>query len=168
MAKVKISVQTIYSCSLERAFKTPMLSDVRKVHTGFMIMPKVTHCTEDETWGQVGGNKKVFVSKSFTQKGGYAGVDTVLERIENEYWKIQVNDFQSWILGFNRFVGEWKTIEVDKNEIQINYTYTLHGKGVLLYPFQWLFAKGFYKIYMRRVLNNIKKMIEDQEPYLYN
>ena len=43
-----ITVKTIYHCSLERAFKTPMLCDVSKVHTGFGIMPKVTHCTEDE------------------------------------------------------------------------------------------------------------------------
>ena len=32
IAKVKIT--TIYECSLERAFKTPMLCDVSKVHTG--------------------------------------------------------------------------------------------------------------------------------------
>jgi 2-succinyl-5-enolpyruvyl-6-hydroxy-3-cyclohexene-1-carboxylate synthase len=37
-----VTVQTIYHCSLERAFKTPMLCDVSKVHTGYGIMPKVT------------------------------------------------------------------------------------------------------------------------------
>jgi hypothetical protein len=43
-----VQVSTIYECSLERAFKTPMLCDVSKVHTGYDIMPRVTHCTDDE------------------------------------------------------------------------------------------------------------------------
>src|SRR5690606_19383964 len=107
----KITVQTIYHCSLERAFKTPMLCDVSKVHTGYGIMPKVTHCTDDESWGQPGSTKKVFVASSPTQKGGFASTDKVIERIENEYWKIEVSEFQSWMLGFSKFVGEWETKE---------------------------------------------------------
>lgn len=78
MMKTTVSVKTIYDCRLERAFKTPMLSDVSKVHTGFGVMPKVTHCTEDQNWGQPGYSKKVFVAKSLTQKGGWASVDTVV------------------------------------------------------------------------------------------
>ena len=72
--QTKIKVTTIYNCSLERAFKSPILCDVTKVHTGFGIMPKVTHCTDDENWGQVGSSKKVYASKSLTQKGGFASV----------------------------------------------------------------------------------------------
>ena len=74
-----IKVTTLYHCTLERAFKTPMLCDVSKVHTGYGIMPKVTHCTEDEHWGKPGFSKKVFVSKSFTQKGGWASNDKIIE-----------------------------------------------------------------------------------------
>ena len=62
----KVTVRTIYNCSLERAFKTPMLCDVTKIHTGYMFMPAVTHCTEDESWGIPGNSKKVFFAKSFT------------------------------------------------------------------------------------------------------
>ena len=54
----KSKVSTIYNSSLEQAFKTPLLCDVSKVHTGYGIMPKVTHCTEDENWGKVGSTKK--------------------------------------------------------------------------------------------------------------
>ncbi len=100
MTQHKVKVTTTYNCSLERAFKTPMLCDVAKVHTGYGIMPKVTHCTEDAQWGQAGFSKKVFVAKSISQKGGWASVDKVIERIENKYWKIEVSDFQSWMLGF--------------------------------------------------------------------
>ncbi|MBL7826694.1 MAG: SRPBCC family protein [Saprospiraceae bacterium] len=165
---VSTTVATTYNCSLERAFKTPMLCDVSKVHTGLGLMPKVTHCTDDETWGHVGGSKKVFVAQSLTQKGGFASVDTVLERIENEYWKIEVSDFQAWMLGFTKFTGEWRTTELEPNKILITYTYTLHASMPLLFPFNWLFTKLFWKRYMKQVLENIRQMIIREEPYLYD
>lgn len=144
-----------------------MLCDVSKVHTGYGIMPKVTHCTEDEHWGKPGSSKKVYVAKSLTQQGGFTSVDKVLERIENEYWKIEVGKFQAWMLGFSRFTGEWRTTEIGKNKIHIEYTYTLHSEMGLLYPLNWLFAKTFWKTYMKRVLENIRRMAYAQEPYLY-
>lgn len=163
----KVSVSTIYHCSLERAFKTPMLCDVTKVHTGFLIIPKVTHCTDDKYWGQPGSSKKVFVAPSITQPGGFASMDKVIERIENKYWKIEVCEFQSRMMGFTRFVGEWQTTELEPAKIRIDYTYTLHSGSLLLYPLNWLFTKTFWRIYMKRVLENIRKMAEGNEPYLY-
>lgn len=162
-----VKTTTIFNCSLSRAFKTPMLCDVTKVHTGKGIMPAVTHCTEDESWGKEGSSKKVHVAKSLTQKGGFGSMDNVVKRIENRYWKIEVNNFQTWMLGFYKFVGEWETIELDKDKIQVNYTYTLAAKGALLYPFQWLFAKLFWKGYMHQVLQNIHQMAKNKEPYLF-
>ena len=67
---------------------------------------------------------------------------SVEERIENKYWKIEVSNFQSWMLGFSKFVGEWKTTELEPNKILIEYTYTLHSDIALLY-LNWLFAKTF-------------------------
>lgn len=163
----KVKVTTIYHCSLERAFKTPMLCDVAKVHTGYGIMPKVTHCTDDDHWGQPGFGKKVFVASSFTQKGGWASVDRVLERIENKYWKIEVSEFQSWMLGFSRFTGEWQTIPLEENKILVEYTYTLHSTVTLLYPLNWLFAHTFWKTYMKRVLENVRQLAYSHEPYQY-
>lgn len=166
--KTTTSVSTLYACSLERAFKTPMLCDVAKVHTGYGIMPRVTHCTEDEDWGKPGSSKKVHVAKSLSQKGGFASVDKVIERRENEYWKIEVDEFQSWMLGFYKFIGEWETKEIEPNKIQIIYTYTLHSKAPLLQPFNWLFAKTFWTRYMKQVLENIRQMVLNEEPYLYD
>ncbi len=163
----KVTISTLYECSLERAFKTPMLCDVAKVHTGYGIMPKVTHTTNDENWGKPGLSKKVYVAKSFTQKGGFASVDTILERIENQYWKFQVDEFQSWMLGFYKFVGEWKTTSLGPNKVLIEYTYSLHSNMPLLYPLNWIFAKTFWKTYMKRVLENVRKMAYQGEPYLY-
>ena len=167
MMTTTVSVQTIYNCSLERAFKTPMLCNISKVHTGFGLMPKVTHCTEDENWGKSGYLKKVFVAKSLTQKGGWASTDQVIERIENKYWKIEVSNFQSWMLGFSKFVGEWETTEMEPNKILIRYTYTLHSDTALLYPLNWLFANTFWSVYMKRVLENIRTLAYQNEPYLY-
>lgn len=165
--KFSTTVKTIYHCSLERAFKSPMLCDISKVHTGYGVMPKVLYCTEDEDWGKPGSKKKVFAAKTISFKGGEVSSDTVIERIENEYWKIEVGDFKSWMLGFTKFVGEWKTTELEPNKIQIDYTYTLHSKAFLLYPLNWLFTKTFWRVYMKRVLRNIEKMALNKEPFLY-
>jgi hypothetical protein len=162
-----VTVKTIYNCSLERAFKTPMLCDVSKVHTGFGLMPKVTHCTDDESWGKVGGSKKVFVAKSPTFAGGESSMDKVIERVENKYWIIEVSDFKSWMLGFSKFVGEWRTTEVENNKILIEYTYTLHADTVWLYPLNWLFTHTFWKIYMQKVLENVRQMAYNSERYQY-
>lgn len=164
----KVTISAIYECSLERAFKTPMLCDVSKVHTGFGIMPKVTHTTEDENWGNPGFSKKVHVAKSATQKGGFASVDTVLERVENQYWIIQVDQFQSWMLGYHKFVGTWKTTLLEPNKVLVEYSYDLHSNVFLLYPLNWVFANTFWKTYMKRVLENVRTLAYENEPYLYD
>jgi len=165
--RTKVKITTTFECSLESAFKSPMLCDVTKVHTGYGLMPKVTHCTEDENWGQVGSSKKVYVAKSLTHKGGFGSIDHVIAREENKYWKIEVNNFQAWMLGFYKFVGEWETTQLDKNKILIEYTYTLYSNNPLLYPVNWLFTKTFWRKYMNQVLENIRKLVNNQEPYQY-
>lgn len=166
--KTTVKISDIFHCSLERAFKTPMLCDVSKVHTGFGIMPKITHCTDDSNWGRPGYTKKVFAAASLTQKGGFASVDKVLERIENQYWKIEVSDFQAWMLGFYKFVGEWKTTPLEGHKIFIEYTYTLYTSVGWMYPLNWLFGHLYWKKYMKKVMSNIRQLINDNEPYLYN
>ncbi len=165
--KSRITVKTIFNCSLERAFKTPMLCDVSKVHTGYGVMPKVTYCKEDNNWGKPGFSKIVFVGKSLTQNGGFASTDKVIVRTENKYWKIEVSNFQSWMLGFSKFIGEWSTTELERNKILIEYTYTLYSDIIWLYPLNWLFTKTFWRVYMFRVLENVRKMAYCNEPYLY-
>ena len=164
---ISVTVNAIYECSLERAFKTPMLCDVSKVHTGFGIMPKVTHTSGDANWGKPGSSKKVYAAKSLTQKGGFVSVDTILERHENQYWKFRVDDFQSWMLGFNKFVGEWKTTPLAADKTAITYTYQLYAATPWLYPLNWLFTKFFWKAYMRQVLENVRKLTYSKAPYLY-
>jgi hypothetical protein len=90
-------------------------------------MPKVTHTIDDKDWGKAGSSKKVYVVKSITQNGGFTFVDNVIERKENQYWQIQVDQFQSWMLGFYKFIGEWQTTQLKDKKIQIDYTYHLHS-----------------------------------------
>jgi hypothetical protein len=168
MKTTNIALTTIFECSLERAFKTPILCDVSKIHTGFGLMPRITHTTNDQYWGKPGSYKKVYAQKSITQKGGFASIDRVLERKENKYWTIQVDTFQSWMLGFYKFEGKWETIEISRNKIFIEYSYTLYSNLPLLYPLNWLFAHTFWKVYMKRVIENIRLLAQNKEPYLYD
>ena len=166
--KFKTKASSIFECSLERAFKTPMLCDITKVHTGYGVMPRVTHTTNDENWGSVGSSKKIYLAKSFFQKGGFASVDRIIKRVENEYWIIQVDEFQFWMFGFYKFVGEWKTTRMEEGKILVEYSYLLYSKNPVFYPFNWIFAKTFWTIYMKRVLENIRNMAYDEEPYRYD
>lgn len=163
----KCKVSSIYECSLERAFKTPMLCDITKIHTGFGIMPKVSHTRNDTDWGKPGSSKEIFTVKSLTQSGGFSSIDRILERNENESWKFQVDNFQFWVLGFDKFIGEWKTTQIEADKIFVEYSYSLHSKTILLYPINFIFANTFWKTYMKRVLKNVKKMAYAKEPYLY-
>lgn len=164
----KIHTQAIYNCSLERAFKAPILCDVTKVHTGFGLMPRVTKTTNDKDWGKIGAIKNVYAGKSLTFKGGEVSTDEIIDRIENKYWKVEVGNFKSWMLNIWKFTFEWTTTEIGPKKIQVNYDYTIHGHGVVLIPFQWLFAHAFYKSYMKQVLENVRKMAEGDEPFLYD
>ena len=163
----RVSIVTTFDCSLERAFKTPMLCDVTKVHTGMGLMPRIVGTSDDENWGQEGSSKKVYAAASWTQKGGYVSMDHVLERKENERWKIRVDDFQSWMLGFYQFEGTWETTRISEHQTQVIYAYDLFANNILLYPLQWLFAQLFWRRYMLQVLDNIQRMCEEREEYLY-
>jgi hypothetical protein len=151
---------TVYHCSLERAFKAPILGDVRQIHTGFGPMPAVTHCTDDADWGAVGSAKRVHMAPTLGFGGGFASMDRVLARVENERWTIEVSGFQGWMLGFTRFVGDWETRALAPGEVEIVYTYTLHAGAPWLAPLQWLFAHTFWWVYMGRVLENVRRLAE--------
>lgn len=165
--KFESKFSTIFECTLESAFKTPMLCDITKIHTGFGFIPRVTHVENDEGWGTSGSSKNVFVANSISQNGGFASKDNILERIENEHWTIQVDNFQFLILGFHKFIGTWKTKQLEAGIIHIEYKYHLYSNKPLLYPINWIFTKTFWKIYMKRVLKNVRHQAYNQEPYQY-
>ena len=166
--QTKTKVTATFNCSLERAFKSPMLCDVTKVHTGYGMMPRVSHCTEDENWGKIGGSRKVFTAETLFFKGGEAALDTVIDRQENKYWKIEICDFKYWAMGFTRFVGEWSTSGNKDGTVEVTYAYTLFSKSVLGYPFHWFITKIVWRLYMQHALDNILKLACDNEPYVHD
>lgn len=165
--QISTEISTIFETTLERAFKTPMLCDITRIHSGYGITPKVTHCTEDAHWGKPGGSRKVFMAKTPFFKGGESSLDTVLERKENEYWKIEISDFKSPSMGFTKFQGEWFTRPLSPGKVAIGYRYTLFSDRVLLYPFHWLFTKTIWRKYMRHVMENVRTLALEEAPYLH-
>lgn len=55
----------------------------------------------------------------------------------------------------------------ETGKVLIEYTYSLYATNAILYPINWVFAKIFWRVYMKRVLENIRKMAYHKEPYLY-
>lgn len=162
----KVKVSSIYNCSLERVFKIAILTDVAKVYAGFDITPRVNHTTEDEYWGKPGHSKKIFTATSLIHKAGWYSNNKILERIENQYWKLEVSNFQSMMFGFTKFIVQWKTTEFEPNKILIEYTYSLHSTIGILYPLHWLIAKTNWKVHIKRIVANIENLIANKEPYL--
>ena len=143
----KVKISSTFECSLERAFKTAILCELSKIHTGMGIYAKeILHTTNNNNWGIAGSSKNVYFEKSFLQKGGCgSGVDRIIERNENKYWIIQVDSFQSWMLGFYKFVGKWEATQIAFNKIRIDYSYSLYSNNILLYHFNWILVKSFGK-----------------------
>lgn len=160
-------ITTTFETTLERAFRTPILCDITKIHTGHSITPRVTHCTEDEHWGKIGGTRKVFMAKTLAFKGGESSLDRVLERKENEYWKIEISDFKSPSMGFEKFQGEWFTKQLEDDRIQVRYKYTMFSSSAVLYPFHWLFTKLVWRNYMKNAMENIRVLTLEEAPYLH-
>lgn len=167
MPTTTTEITTIFETTLERAFKSPMLCDITKIHTGYSVTPRVTHCEEDETWGKEGGSRKVFMAKTPMFKGGESSLDKVLVRRENEYWKIEVSDFKTPSMGFTKFQGEWFTRQLEEGKVEVRYKYTMFSDSIIFYPFHWLFTKLVWRNYMQNVLENIRKLTMEEAPYLH-
>ena len=67
------------------------------------------------------------------------------------------------MLGFYQFIGEWETLELAKDQIQVNYTYTLYTRTAMLSPLAWLFARLFWKTLHEKVLENVRQLAYAQK-----
>ncbi len=83
-----------FNCSIERAFKAPILGDARRFMKGYLFQPAVTAFEEDETWGQVNGVRYPVTGGNLLVKKGRLFKDEILERKENELWKWTIYDFK--------------------------------------------------------------------------
>lgn len=83
---------------------------------------------------------------------------------ENEYWKIEISDFKTWAMGFEKFQGEWFTSQRPDGKVQVRYVYTMFSNSYLFYPFHWLFTKLIWRNYMKHVLENVENVGNEQRP----
>lgn len=166
--QTRIEVEATFNCSIERAFKTPILGDATRFLVGYGPVPAVTKFSEDTSWGKPGGRRVAHSGKSILSKGEEIGVDEVYERVENEYWKWGIAEFRQWSMGYTEFLGELFFTRLDEKTIHVRWTYTLYSKNVLAYPFHWLFGKVFWKGQMKRAIREMKKYAESNLPFLYD
>lgn len=165
--KTIIAVEEIFSSSLERAFKTPILGDATIFLAGYGVIPAVEKFTEDSSWGQLGGTRIPHSAKNLLSKGGEIGVDMIAARDENTYWKWGVTEFRQWSMGFTEFQGELFFKKTAENTIQVRWVYTLFSQSGIAYPFHWLFGNVFWKGQMKAGIQKMKAYAESDKPFLY-
>lgn len=164
--KSNATVTSRFNCSLERAFKTPILGDATRFFPSYFGLKGFT---EDETWGREGGSRIPMVKSPFGKKQKGIFFDQVIKRDENKYWNWRISEFKNGL----RFLaekseGEWFVAENEKGFIEIRYSYTFTSKNRLIHPFTWLFTKIFWKFLLRKAIRQIKFLAESGAPYVYD
>lgn len=168
--KVSTTVTATFNCSLDRAFKTPILGDATQFLNGFLFQPAVIRFEEDETWakGQVNGYRYPVIKGNLIPKSSRIFTDTIVERVENSYWKWEVTDFTTIFLFFAyKGVGEWTVQEVKKEQILVHYKYTYYSKNSFTHLINWLFIKIQLRGTMKKAIKGIKRQAESNEVLHY-
>jgi hypothetical protein len=166
--KSKTKIISTFHCSTETAFKMPILGDATKIHTGYGLLPSVSHFADDSTWGKPGGYRMVHVKKNLLYKAGLWAKDIIVERNENKYWKWELNNIEQRPMGFKKMEGEWLVEDNNDGTVLITYTYSLYSANAFIYPFHWLFTKLVWHKYMQHATANISAMIATRSPYMYD
>jgi hypothetical protein len=164
---VQNTVQSVFRCSLERAFKTPILGDATKMLTGYGVVPPCVGFSEDETWGVEGGHRiPQMAGNLFAQKGSY-GFDQVLVRQENNYWKWQVDNFPPLLFFATKAQGEWFCKDNHDGSVSVKWTYSFFATNMLTYPITWLFIRIFWRGLQKKAISNMKVIAESDAPFIY-
>jgi hypothetical protein len=162
------TVTGIFKCTIDRAFKTPMLGDA----THILVAPggyrPVVGFAKDETWGVPGGTR-IPISNSFLFiKSEESGLDKIFVRDENKYWKWGVSQFRPILFFATENYGEWWVEDNHNGTINATWKYTWYSTNILTHPINWLFVKLLWRIIMRNGMQNMKQMAETETPYIYN
>ncbi len=166
--KFSYKIKDVFNCSLERAFKAPILGDATKFMKGYLFQPPVTGFEDDKTWGQINGKRYPINNGNLLVKKGRMFKDVILERIENKYWKWTIYDFEFKTLFFiSKAVGEWSIIKLNDDKIEVTYTYTYYSKSWIYNPLTWLLVKIQIKGIMKKAFLGIKEQAQSNEPFIY-
>ena len=110
-------ISAVFDCSLERAFKAPILGDATKFMKGYLFQPPVTGFEDDQTWGEINGIRYPINDGNLFVNSGRMFKDVILERRENKYWKWTIYDFEFNTLFFiQKAIGEWEVKNLNENK----------------------------------------------------
>lgn len=165
---VKNTIFDSFTCSLERAFRAPIHGDATKILVEYGFVPPVKGFVKDETWGVVGGSRIPIMKGNLFVKEGEYGFDEIFEREDNKYWRWGVTKLGLSLFFATKAQGEWWTTDNQDGNISIKWTYTYFSRNIFMQPITWLFVKIFWRKIMQNGMQGIKKMAEDEEPYIYN
>lgn len=167
MAKqLHIEVSEIFNCSLERAFKIPILGDATTFLKGVGPLPGIVGFEDDETWGQQSGSRYPIAKKNFFTKGGRVGFDKIYERIENQYWNWGVTSIEVFVFGISKFEGELFFKE-KKDGIHVRWVYHCTIGKPIMRPFSWFFFKLIWKKNIKNAIGYMKAAAEGDGQILY-
>jgi len=165
---VSFKINDVFDCSLERAFKAPILGDATKFMKGYLFQPPVTGFEDDKTWGQINGIRYPINNGNLLVKKGRMFKDVILERVENKYWKWTIYDFEFKTLFFiSKAIGEWYVEAINENKIEVTYIYTYYSKNRLYSPLTWLLVNIQIRGIMKRAIKGIREQALSNEPFIY-
>lgn len=157
----KTHTKIIHS-TLENCFKTPIYGDVRKIMTGYLILPASEGVTDDNSWANPMGKRIVIAF------GKPLCTEQIVVREENMYWKYELVNFQQSSFFFtNKVTGEIKVSKIKSNQCELSTTYSFYSNGIISKFICFLFVHILWSGLQKKGLNNIKKLAENNEPYFY-
>jgi len=162
------TVTARFNCSLERAFKTPILGDATQFLTGYGVIPACTGFVDDATWGQVGGHRIPLVEGSLFNSAGPQAFDVILAREENRYWKWQIDQFTPSLFFATKAQGEWWCTDNGDGTITVKWTYTFFSRHALLHPITWGFVRLFWNGLQRQAIRRMKSIAESDAEFVYS
>jgi hypothetical protein len=164
---LKVQVNAVFKCDLERAFKIPILGDATKFLRGYFVLPAVVAFEDDETWGREGGSRYPIAAKNMFTKGGKTGFDQIYKREENKYWNWGVTEIEVFVFGITKFEGELFFAEKEDG-IHVQWIY--HGTcgSALMRPFAWVFFKWLWKKNIKKGISYMKEAAEGNGEILYS
>ena len=70
-------------------------------------------------------------------------------------------------MGFTKFQGELFFDTIENDIIEVKWVYTLYSISLFFYPFHWLFTKIIWKGHMDKAIKKMKRIAENNAPYIY-
>ena len=72
--KFSYEIKDVFDCSIERAFKSPILGDATKFMKGYLFQPPVIGFEDDKNWGQINGKRYPINNGNFLVKIQIKGI----------------------------------------------------------------------------------------------